>query len=67
MNKETKADARAMRMVHNLIEMNESVIELCQFSKNEAQLVIDDETENLMVERITAHQKTLWILRSIVK
>lgn len=67
MNKETKADARATRMVHNLIEMNESVIESCQFAKNEAQIIVDDESENLMVERITAHQKALWMLKSIVR
>jgi starvation-inducible DNA-binding protein len=67
MNKETKADARAVRMVHNLIEMNESVIKSCQFAKNEAQVIVDDESENLIVERITAHQKALWMLKSIVK
>jgi starvation-inducible DNA-binding protein len=67
MNKETKADARAIRMVHNLIEMNESVIESCRLAKNEAQIIVDDESENLIVERITAHQKALWMLRSIVK
>lgn len=67
MNKETKADEKATRMVHNLIEMNEGVIESCQFAKNEAQVIVDDESENLMVERITAHQKALWMLKSIVK
>ncbi len=67
MNKETDADARAIRMVHNLIEMNESVIESCQSAKKEAQMAKDDESENLMVERITAQQKALWMLRSIVK
>lgn len=66
-NKETGADAKAVRMVHNLIEMNKSVIESCQFAKNEAQVIVDDESENLMVERITAHQKALWMLKSIVK
>lgn len=67
MNKETGANARATRMVHNLIEMNKSVIESCQSAKNQAQTITDDETENLMVERITAHQKALWMLRSIIK
>lgn len=67
MNKETKADARAIRMVHNLIEMNESVIDSCQATKKEAQGVNDDETVDLTVQRITVHQKALWMLRSIVK
>ena len=64
---ETEADAAAIHMVNNLIEMNNSVIESCEFAKNEAQVIVDDETENLMIERITAHQKALWMLRSIVK
>lgn len=67
MNKETKADARAIRMVHNLIEMNESVIESCQAAKKEAQGANDDETVDITVQRITVHQKALWMLRSIVK
>lgn len=67
MNKEAKADARAARMVHNLIEMNESVIESCQSAKKEAQSVNDDETEDLTVGRITVHQKALWMLKSIIK
>lgn len=67
MNKDVDAKARATRMVHNLIEMNESVVESCQFAKNEAQIIVDDETENLMVERITIHQKALWMLKSIIK
>ena len=66
-NQETGANAKAERMVYNLIEINKSVIESCQFAKNEAQVIVDDESENLMVERITAHQKALWMLKSIVK
>lgn len=67
LNKETHADARATRMVHNLIKMNESVIDSSQFAKSVAQTTSDDETENLTVERITVHQKALWMLRSIIK
>lgn len=66
-NKETDVNTRALRMVHNLIDMNQTVINICQLTKNEAQAVEDDETESLMVERVTAHQRALWILRSIVK
>ncbi|NCO04275.1 MAG: DNA starvation/stationary phase protection protein [Alphaproteobacteria bacterium] len=67
MNKEADANARAMRMVHNLIEMNDSVIESCQSAKKEGQNSKDDETIDLMVRRITAHQKSIWMLRSIIK
>jgi starvation-inducible DNA-binding protein len=67
LNKETGANARATGMVHNLIEMNENVVKSCQSAKKEAQTQNDDESENLMVERITAHQKALWMLKSIIR
>jgi DNA-binding ferritin-like protein len=35
--------------------------------KKEAQDISDDESENLMVERITDHQKSIWMLKSIIK
>jgi len=67
LNKETAADDRAVRMVQNLVELNEAVVKSCQTCKKVAQNVRDDESENLMVERITAHQKALWMLGSILK
>lgn len=67
LNKETDANARADRMVHNLMTLNEAVVKSCQTVKKYAQKAQDDETENLMVERITAHQKAMWMLRSISK
>lgn len=67
LNKEKDATARSKRMVHNLIALNEDVIEICQTTKKEARNTNDDETENLMVERVTTHQKSLWMLRSIIK
>ncbi len=67
LNKETDADARADRMLHNLIALTMDVVTSCQLAKEEAQEEDDDETENLMVERITAHQKALWMLGSSVK
>lgn len=67
LNKETDANARATRMVHNLMTLNAEVVTACQTAKKSAQKAQDDETENLMVERITAHQKAMWMLRSIAK
>jgi starvation-inducible DNA-binding protein len=67
LNKEKDATARSKRMVHNLINLNNDMIEMCQSSKNIARNTNDDETENLMVERITTHQKSLWMLNSILK
>ena len=67
LNKEKDATMRSKRMVHNLVDLNEDVIALCQSTKKEAQEIHDDETENLMVERITVHQKALWMMNSILK
>lgn len=67
LNKETNANARATRMVNNLMTLNAEVVTACQAAKKSAQKAQDDETENLMVERITAHQKAMWMLRSVAK
>lgn len=67
LNKETDANARGHRMVQNLLVLNEEAVTACQTAKHAAQKAEDDETENLMVERITAHQKALWLLRSNLK
>jgi starvation-inducible DNA-binding protein len=67
LNKEKDATARSKRMVHNLIDLNDEIIRISQATKVDAQNIHDDETENLMVERITVHQKALWMLHSILK
>ena len=67
LNKEKEANARAVRMIRNLIDLNVKLVEICQSAKSTAVKFSDDETENLMVERITAHQKALWMLNSTVK
>lgn len=64
LNKETDANERALRMVHNLVSLTEAVVSSCQNAKLEARSAEDDESENLMIERITVHQKALWMLRS---
>lgn len=61
------ADDRANRMVQNLIELNEAVVKSCQATKIAARGAHDDESENLIVERITVHQKALWMLESVLK
>ncbi len=67
LNKESNADERADRMLENLISENENAVKLCQTAKKAAQSSHDDESENLLVERITAHQKAIWMLRSVLK
>jgi starvation-inducible DNA-binding protein len=66
-NKDTKANLHADRMVSNLITLTGDIIKLCQAAKEKAQHAEDGETENLMVELITAHQKALWMLESTLK
>jgi starvation-inducible DNA-binding protein len=67
LNKETHADERATRMIHNLISLNQAVIDKCQLAKDASRKASDAETENLLVTRVTVHQKTLWMLNSIEK
>lgn len=67
LDKETGADQRADGMVHNLITLHLRVIESCQIAKEQSRLEKDDESESLLIERITAHQQSIWMLRSIIK
>ncbi|NBO18502.1 MAG: DNA starvation/stationary phase protection protein [Proteobacteria bacterium] len=63
----TKSGDRATAMIHNLISLNASVTEAAQAAKRAAEKAGDDESVDLCVERITTHQKAMWMLRSIVK
>ncbi len=67
LNKEADAKDRAMRMVHNLIMLHQAVLASCKATAEISDDADDDATENLMVERITYHQKALWMLTSIAK
>jgi starvation-inducible DNA-binding protein len=67
LDEETEADLRAIRMVKNLATLTEDVIRSCQTAKEVARHSEDDETGSLMVERITALQKSLWMLESTLK
>ncbi len=61
------ADARAHLMVNNLIKLNQQVIDCAQSAKEAAVKAEDDETEDLMIERITHHKEVIWMLKSINK
>jgi starvation-inducible DNA-binding protein len=67
LGKESSADQRADRMVHHLITLHRRVIESCQVAKSQSRVAKDDESESLMTDRITAHQQSIWMLRSIIK
>jgi starvation-inducible DNA-binding protein len=66
-NKDAKVCMPAEHMVSNLVKLTGDVINLCQFAKEKAHRAEDGETENLMIELITAHQKALWMLESTLK
>jgi len=63
---EDKADV-AENMVRNLLDLNGKVVDSAQTAKKAAEKAGDDETVDMMVERILVHQKASWMLRSIIK
>ena len=66
-NDNNDATEAAQQMVQELIEQNQKVIDACQKAKEEAVKSEDDETEDLTIERITAHQDAIWMLKSVIK
>ncbi len=57
----------AHQMVKELITQNQAVIDNCEKAKEEAVKAEDDETEDIMIERITAHRLAIWMLKSVIK
>lgn len=53
--------------VRALIAANEKVVKDASCARDIAAEVSDPESEDLMISRITLHQKTLWMLRSYLK
>lgn len=66
-NDNNDATEAAHQMVKELIDQNQKVIDACQKAKEEAVKSEDDETEDLTIERITAHQEAIWMLKSVIK
>jgi len=67
LKEEDSAEKRSYMMVDNLIKLNNTVIDTCQKAKEAAVKAEDDETEDLMIERITHHKEVIWMLTSINK
>ena len=61
---EIKEDTSADDMVEHLAKTNEHLVANLTKARNVAGEVGDDQTEDLMIERIQVHQKTIWMLRS---
>ena len=64
LNKENDAASKSNRMLHNLVALNAAVIASCQTAKTLSHQLNDDASETIMVDRITAHQKAVWMLNS---
>ena len=58
---------RATKMIAQLIELNDSVIKHLEIAKEAAADAEDNESEDLMIGRITVHQKSSWMLNSLTK
>ncbi|MEM6812401.1 MAG: DNA starvation/stationary phase protection protein [Pseudomonadota bacterium] len=61
------AEKRATMMVQNLIKLNDVVIDACKDAKDAASEANDNETEDLLIGRITTHQQNNWMLKSVIK
>ncbi len=61
------ADKVAMQMVENLVLANEAIVKSAKLARKAAETAGDDETVDLTVERVTLHQKNIWMLKSHLK
>lgn len=64
--KEFAAPLSQEQYVKALIEANEKLVADCSKARDLAGQVNDPESQDLMIERITLHQKTVWMLRSFL-
>ncbi|MEM7671808.1 MAG: DNA starvation/stationary phase protection protein [Verrucomicrobiota bacterium] len=62
--KEIQEDASAEVMVEHLAKTNEHLVADLMKARDIAAEAGDDQTEDLMIERIQTHEKTIWMLRS---
>ena len=62
--KELKEDANADEMVNHISDCNRKVADNLVIARDAAGDAGDKETEDLMIKRIQAHEKTIWMLRS---
>lgn len=53
--------------VHALLSANEKLVKDASIARDLAGEVNDPETQDLMIGRITLHQKTAWMLKSFLK
>jgi len=61
---EAKTQIDAFAMIKDLIESHELVCKNLRLISKQAQDEEDDVTQDLIIERLAAHEKSLWMLRS---
>lgn len=61
---EIAEDAKAEAMVDHLVQCNVALIDHAAKARDLAADADDKETEDLMIERIQVHEKTVWMLKS---
>ena len=65
--KEEKGDLKAVKMIHSLIEGHEAVIRTARSIFPVAEKAQDQVTRDLLTQRMQVHEKTAWMLRSLLE
>lgn len=65
--KESKSIPKAMKMIEELILGNEAVIKTAREGFHAAEAAKDQTTMDVLTQRLDIHEKTAWMLRSLLK
>ena len=65
--KETKSVPKAEKMIEELIQGNEAVIKTTRVVFEDAEAAKDQTTMDVLTQRLDVHEKTAWMLRSLLK
>lgn len=65
--KETKSVPKAEKMIEELIQGNEAVIKTARGVFDAAEAAKDQTTMDVLTQRLDIHEKTAWMLRSLLK
>ncbi len=65
--KDSKGIPKAPKMVEELVQGHESVIQTLRMVCDMAETVKDQPTLDLVTRRLEFHEKTAWMLRSVIK
>lgn len=65
--KETKSVPKAEKMIEELIQGNEAVIKTTRGVFEAAEAAKDQTTMDVLTQRLDIHEKTAWMLRSLLK